>query len=494
MEGRERHGSRAIQLRRLWKLGRRLGEGGFAHVHEAVAENGDTGALKLIPKQPGAERELLFEDLAGVPNVIPIIDAGEWTDYWVIVMPRAERSLREHLRLAGGRLAPADATRVLGDIAAALVGLGGRVVHRDIKPENTLLWNDRWCLADFGIARYAEASTAPDTKKFAWTVAYAAPERWRAERATGATDVYAVGVMAHELLSGALPFPGPTDEDFREQHLHADPPRLDGVPPALAALVRECLHKAPEARPTAKALAERLERSARPLSPAAERLRDAHEAEVRRASEAAARASAERSGEERANELYRAAKASDEEIAGRLRRAVLDAAPSTQPLPFPGRSWVLSLGRASLAVTECTRTPRNAFQHYRPVFEVIAHYVIRLQVPLDRFGYEGRSHSLWFCDARTAGEFHWYETAFMTFGASRSEDPFAMEPSDEAGVAIAPVTGEYQVAWPFTQVDQGGEDEFIDRWIGWLAEAVNGQLRHPSRMPERDAEGSWRQR
>ena len=123
--------------------------------------------------------------------------------------------------------------------------LEGKVVHRDLKPENVLRLDGRWCLADFGISRYAEATTAPDTRKFAMSPQYAAPERWRAERASGAADVYAVGVMAYEMLTGVLPFAGPAFEDFRDAHLHQDPAHLGEVPAALAALVEECLYKAP---------------------------------------------------------------------------------------------------------------------------------------------------------------------------------------------------------------------------------------------------------
>ena len=54
------------------------------------------------------------------------------------------------------------------------------------------------------------------------------------------------------------------------------------------------------------------------------------------------------------------------------------------------------------------------------------------------------------------------------------------------------VMGEYQVAWPFVPIDQGDESDFIERWLGWFAEAAQGLLRHPSRMPERDPNGTWR--
>jgi serine/threonine protein kinase len=141
-------------------------------------------------------------------------------------MPRADKSLREHLDKSGGVLNLSDAIEVLQDICDALVDLDGEVVHRDLKPENILRLNGQWCLADFGISRYAEATTAPDTQKFAFSPPYAAPERWRSERATAATDVYAVGVMAYEMLAGNRPFPGPTTELFRDQHLHHDPGAL----------------------------------------------------------------------------------------------------------------------------------------------------------------------------------------------------------------------------------------------------------------------------
>ena len=65
--------------------------------------------------------------------------------------------------------------------------------------------DNRWCLADFGISRFADATTAPDTRKFSKTPAYAAPEQWRDERATSATDV-CLRIIAYELVTGRRPF------------------------------------------------------------------------------------------------------------------------------------------------------------------------------------------------------------------------------------------------------------------------------------------------
>lgn len=229
-----------IQGREVWTLSERLGGGGFGQVFRAVSDDGQLAAAKLVPKAPGAERELLFEQLSDVPNVVPIIDTAETVDAWALVMPLAERSLADEIAQRGPL--PLDqALVVLIDIATALAALEGIVVHRDLKPQNVLLLAGRWCLADFGIARYAEASTAPDTRKFAMSMPYPAPERWRGERATAAADVYSLGVMAHVVLAGVLPFSGPSDHEFREQHLHADPPPL--AQPRRARLGRLRLHR-----------------------------------------------------------------------------------------------------------------------------------------------------------------------------------------------------------------------------------------------------------
>jgi serine/threonine protein kinase len=172
---------------------------------------------------------------------------------------------------------------VLVDIADALVALDGRVVHRDLKPENVLELDGRWCLADFGIARYAEATTATETRKGAMSLPYAAPERFRGERAGAAADVYSVGVMGYELLSGELPFRGSSPEEFQDAHLHHDPPDLEAVPALLAALVTECLYKSPGARPTPANLRARLERAANAApSGGLARLSDANMNEVQR--------------------------------------------------------------------------------------------------------------------------------------------------------------------------------------------------------------------
>ncbi len=207
-------------------------------------------------------------------------------------MPRADCSLRDYLSAKGGVLSIDEALVVLSDIAAALTDLDmQQVVHRDLKPENVLLLNGAWSLADFGISRYAEATTAADTRKFALTWAYAAPERWRHERTTAATDVYALGVVGFEMLSSERPFQGPSEADFREQHLHGQSPSL-AVPLRISSVIEECMFKAPEARPSPSNLAARLATaSAVADSPALSKLQEAQHADVKRRAQIARQAS-----------------------------------------------------------------------------------------------------------------------------------------------------------------------------------------------------------
>ncbi len=293
-----------ITLNRVWSLGAQLDRGGFGKVFEAVAGDGSPAVVKLVPKAPGADRELLFEELSGLPNIIPVLDSGEWEDHYVLVMPRAEKSLRRHLEETGGKLTVDESVPVLIDVAEALSSLTAGVVHRDLKPENVLHYHGHWCLADFGIARYAEATTAPDTHKYSMTPPYAAPEQWRGERATSATDVYALGVMAFEVLQGQRPFPGP---DFRDQHLKQPPPRLTDCPTPLSSLVSECLFKGPAARPTAANIVARLRASQKTASPAAAKLQAANKSVIEKQAEESAEKSAQRSRAEARRDLFDAA-------------------------------------------------------------------------------------------------------------------------------------------------------------------------------------------
>lgn len=486
-----------IELERRWALGQQLGKGGYGRVFAASAEDGTAAAVKLVPKEPGASRELLFTDLDGVRNVVPVLDSGETADDYVIVMPRATESLADRLDATGGPLPLEESVAVLTDVAAALTDLDGRVVHRDLKPQNVLLLDGAWCLADFGISRYTEAATATHTHKGSGTSEYAAPERWRSERATAATDVYALGVMAFELLSGELPFPGPDTADYRHQHLHTEPPRLATASPRLAALVEECLYKAPGARPSPANVLNRLQRAAETtLSPGAAALAGAYqrEAERRHADEvASSRAQTEL---ERRHALAEAAHRSLERTSASLLEVVTDLAPGAA-VRRRAEGWSVELSGARLGLSTPIPFDGVSWAGWSPAIDVIAIATVSVVIPADRSGYEGRSHSLYFCDAQQEGAYAWFETAFMdspVMGGRgrRGQDPFALQPGDAAGKALANAMTEYQVAWPFTEIVAGEPEPFVDRWVGWFADAAGGLLSRPMMMPERRPDGSWR--
>lgn len=485
-----------IELERSWKKGDQIGDpGGFADVYEAEADDGTIAVVKLIPKEPGAARELLFEELSGLPNIIPILEFGDWEDYHILVMPRADESLRQHLNDSGGKLGTEEAVAVLTDVAEALSSLEGEVVHRDIKPENILLYGGHWCISDFGISRYAEAATSADTRKFMMTSAYAAPEQWREERATNATDIYAFGVMGFELTQGHLPFDGP---DYREQHLHDVPPEVKECPAAIASLIAECMYKPAPARPSAANVLARLSASGGSPSLAEQKLQAVQKKVVEQQGRAAAAASVKQSIEGTRRDLVQVAEQSLTPILEVLTERVVAAAPATQKGILDG-GWVLRLGDASLIVDSMQAAPQGCLAAftYEPAFDVVAFSAIAVKRPRDRYDYEGRGHSFWFCDAHEEGVYRWFELAFTmsVFSGKRSTlDPFPASPTDEeAGKCLTPVSGtRFSLARQPIPFDQGEEDAFVERWLGWFAEAAAGSLSMPSHMPE-DTGGKFRQ-
>jgi len=479
-----------------WIVGEQIGRGGFGRVFEATSADGQRAAVKFVPKARGADRELLFVDLKDVRNVVPIIDSGEVEDSWVLVMPRADMSLRQHLDQIEGPLDSSELIDIVSDVVAALADLDGKVVHRDLKPDNILLLEGKWCLADFGISRYAESTTSPDTQKFAMTPAYAAPERWRSERATTATDVYALGVLAFEMASGALPFIGPKIEDFRHQHLFVDPPDLPGLGNAMSALITECLYKAPEARPPPANIEARLPQiKAGPSSSGLENLKAANLAEVRRKGELTRKAFERQSALERREELFKAASDSLDAVSNALLAAITSAAPSAVMTKAFETLWRVTLNGAVLEFGKLAPVTVDPWQGWAPAFDVIAQSYVGIKIPPDRYGYEGRSHSLWYCDAQTDGYYQWFETAFMIspmVDLSTKMRPFSLPPQEESAKALRVGVSEFQMAWPFTPIDHSTLEDFIDRWAEWFAAAAEGNLHSPGTMPERNARGSWR--
>ncbi len=246
-----------IRLAREWTLNeaKRIGTaGGFGDVFEGKGEEGEVVAVKRIRRvTPGlATGEIrIAKTLMTRPSqhVIPILDAGKdaTTGFNYIVMPRAKESLQDLLD-RDGPLVDEDAMAVLMDVLCGLQEMK-RVVHGDLKPANVLLHDARWQLADMGIARLVDDAPSALSVRMFVSEAYAAPEQWRFETPTHATDVYAFGCLAYAVLTGSPPFLGPSQEEYCVQHLKGIPRALPASPP-VRALVQMCLTKDRAARPS----------------------------------------------------------------------------------------------------------------------------------------------------------------------------------------------------------------------------------------------------
>jgi serine/threonine-protein kinase len=173
--------------------------------------------------------------LSGEPNTVTIFDVGEWNDRPFIVMEYLSGgSLEDRLREAGAA-APGQAVRWLEQAARALDAAHAQgVVHRDVKPGNLLLDRDgNVHVADFGIATAAGLDSLTQTGTIIGTAGYLSPEQAQGARATPASDVYALGVVAFELLTGDRPYESESTTAEAAAHVHAPIPSVSERNPRL---------------------------------------------------------------------------------------------------------------------------------------------------------------------------------------------------------------------------------------------------------------------
>ncbi|MFC5176940.1 serine/threonine-protein kinase [Nocardioides taihuensis] len=251
-----------------YDLGPLLGRGGMADVHRGhdrlLQRDVAVKVLRddLPPGSSGRERFVSEARLlAGLShaNLVTVLDAGFSGDQPYLVMELVEgRNLAQVL--TEGTLDPADAAAVGAQVAEALAHAHGQgVVHRDVKPANVLVDDHRRVrLADFGIARLVDdVAGHTRTGTVIGTVAYLAPEQVAGEPVTAAADVYSLGLVVLESLTGVRAFPGSTAESGLARLQR--PPEVPGsVPHRLRELLTRMTSREPVGRPTALEVAQEL--------------------------------------------------------------------------------------------------------------------------------------------------------------------------------------------------------------------------------------------
>jgi hypothetical protein len=246
-----------------YRITRLVGAGGMGVVYEAEDTRlGRTVAVKALAPQYTADagrRERLRREARAAANLndpaIATVYALEELDADVYIVSEfvPGETLRDEL--ARGPLAAPRARDTALAIARGLAAAHARgIVHRDLKPENVMRTPQGSIkILDFGLARFRDAEAGPALTgdgAVLGTPAYMSPEQIRHEPLDGRSDLFALGVLLHELLTGQHPYPASNPAAQLARILESDPaPLPDVVPPVLASVVRRCLRKAPADRP-----------------------------------------------------------------------------------------------------------------------------------------------------------------------------------------------------------------------------------------------------
>lgn len=244
-----------------------VGRGGMGEIYRAIDDSlGRAVAIKVLDERFARDENirarftreaLAAARLSGNPSIVTIYDVGEWNGHPFIVMEYLGGGSLEQ-RMRSGSVSSAQALEWLEQAAHALDAAHREgVVHRDVKPANLLLDRQgRVHVADFGVASAAGLASLTQTGTVLGTAAYLSPEQARGERATPASDLYALGIVAFELLAGRRPFEAESMAAEAAAHVTSDVPSVREVDPhapvELDPVFARALAKDPAARyPTA---------------------------------------------------------------------------------------------------------------------------------------------------------------------------------------------------------------------------------------------------
>jgi eukaryotic-like serine/threonine-protein kinase len=253
-----------------YRVERPLGHGGMATVHLARDERlgRDVAIKRLSEALSGDEvfRERFTREArtaAGLshPNIVAVFDVGEEDGVPFIVMECVDGCTLAELLAQGG---PLDPDRAIDLILQACAGLehahAAGLVHRDIKPQNLLIRDDDMLkVADFGIARPVDGTQLTLAGTILGTAAYLSPEQALGERVSAAADLYSLGAVSYEVLSGRPPYEFESLAELPVKQREGPPPPIDGVSEEVYEVLCRCLAPDPSDRPaSAAALAHEL--------------------------------------------------------------------------------------------------------------------------------------------------------------------------------------------------------------------------------------------
>lgn len=256
-------------LDQRYELQEQIGGGGMADVYRAqdLLLNRPV-AVKILHEQfkndiefiDKFNREAQAAARLSHPNIVNIYDVGVMDDAHYIVMEYVPgRTLKDKIKQEG-HLSVAEALHIAKDIASALANAhANNLVHCDIKPHNILMMPDGSAkVADFGIARAVTESTMTYSGNVIGSVHYFSPEQAKGTMITPKSDVYSLGVVLYEMLTGKLPFTGETPVSIAMKHLQEEPlsvRQIDpSIPPVVEAIVTRTMSKDPAMRPGAAEL------------------------------------------------------------------------------------------------------------------------------------------------------------------------------------------------------------------------------------------------
>ncbi len=256
-----------------YKLLELVGSGGMADVYKAHDNLLDrTVAVKVLHSQFANDAEFIARfrhEAKGAarmshPNIVNIYDVGQEEKCHYIVMEYVSgQTLREQLDVSG-HLSVSTSLSIARQIAAALCHAHHNgLVHCDIKPHNILVMEDgRIKVADFGIARAVSAVTATYTGNIVGSIHYFSPEQAKGVAITPKSDVYSLGIVLYEMLTGELPFTGETPVGIALKHLQEVPLAVSAldptIPPFIEALVSELIAKDPQQRPDSETVVRQI--------------------------------------------------------------------------------------------------------------------------------------------------------------------------------------------------------------------------------------------